>query len=170
MGAVGAEPPSVHGARAVQLRAAQLLTLAADAIQLLGRSAWPMVDVIVRVWVAEQAIMSGLIPAYGWNFELTLAMNEYPIPWLEPRIGALLGIVLQVFGGSCVLLAFATRAGAFATLLLNVATPLYYVPLDVDLFRSMFAAGYVLRGPGRCRWIISSSKACRAAPYHSPRG
>jgi hypothetical protein len=85
--------------------------------------------------------MSGLIPAYGWNFELTLAMNEYPIPWLKPRIGALLGIVLQVFGGSCVLLAFATRAGAFATLLLNVATPLYYVPLDVDLFRSMFAAG-----------------------------
>jgi hypothetical protein len=59
MGAVGAEPPSVHGARAVQLRAAQLLTLAADAIQLLGRSAWPMVDVIVRVWVAEQAIYVG---------------------------------------------------------------------------------------------------------------
>jgi len=82
-----------------QQRAAELFAFFADAIQFLGRTAWPVVDLIVRFWIAMPAIVSGLLMANDWNTALMLAINEYPIPWLAPRTEALLGIVVQLAGG-----------------------------------------------------------------------
>ena len=66
----------------------------ADAIQFLGRTAWPIVDLIVRFWIAKPAIVSGLLLANDWNTALMLAISEYPVSWLDPRTEALLGIIL----------------------------------------------------------------------------
>ena len=83
-----------------QQRAAELFAFFADAIQFLGRTAWPVVDLIVRFWIAMPAIVSGLLMANDWNTALMLAINEYPIPWLDPRTEALLGIVVQLAVGT----------------------------------------------------------------------
>src|ERR1700730_14217911 len=80
-------------------RASELVALIADAIQFLGRTAWPVVDLIVRFWIAMPAIVSSLLLANDWNTALMLAISEYPIPWLDPRTEALLGIILQLAGG-----------------------------------------------------------------------
>lgn len=129
-------------------RAAELFALIADAIQFLGRTAWPVVDLIVRFWIAMPAIVSGLLLANDRNTALMLAISEYPIPWLDPRTEALLGIVLQLAGGFSLLLGLGTRLGALAIVVLNIATQVYYVSLDLDLFRIALAMGYVLRGAG----------------------
>jgi NADH dehydrogenase len=131
-----------------QQRAAELFAFFADAIQFLGRTAWPVVDLIVRFWIAMPAIVSGLLMANDWNTALMLAINEYPIPWLDPRTEALLGIVVQLAGGISLLLGLGTRLGALAIVVLNVATQVYYVTLDLNLFRVALAMGYVFRGPG----------------------
>ena len=60
-----------------QQRAAELFAFFADAIQFLGRTAWPVVDLIVRFWIAMPAIVSGLLMANDWNTALMLAINEY---------------------------------------------------------------------------------------------
>ena len=131
-----------------QQRAAELFAFFADAIQFLGRTAWPVVDLIVRFWIAMPAILSGLLMANDWNTALMLAINEYPIPWLDPRTEALLGIVVQLAGGISLLLGLGTRLGALAIVVLNIATQVYYVTLDLNLFRVALAMGYVFRGPG----------------------
>jgi hypothetical protein len=69
-------------------RAAELFALVADAIQFLGRTAWPVVDLSVRFWIAMPAIVSSLLLASEWNTALTLAVSEYPISWLDPRTEA----------------------------------------------------------------------------------
>src|ERR1700730_554926 len=131
-----------------QQRAAELFAFFADAIQFLGRTAWPVVDLIVRFWIAMPAIVSGLLMANDWNTALMLAINEYPIPWLDPRTEALLGIVVQLAGGISLLLGLGTRLGALAIVVLNIATQVYYVTLDLNLFHVALAMGYVFRGPG----------------------
>jgi uncharacterized membrane protein YphA (DoxX/SURF4 family) len=127
-------------------RAAELVALIADAIQFLGRTAWPIVDLIVRFWIAMPAIVSGLLLANDWDTALMLAISEYPISWLDPTTEALLGIILQLAGGISLLLGLGTRLGALAIVVLNVATQVYYVSLDLNLFRIALALGYVLRG------------------------
>jgi NADH:ubiquinone reductase (H+-translocating) len=142
------DPPARRHVNPTNQRAAEIFALVADVIAFLGRSAWPVVDLVIRFWIAKQAIMSGLLLANDWNTALTLAIHEYPIPWLSPGVEALLGIVLQLAGGASLLLGLGTRLGALAIVVLNVATQVYYVPVDLDLFRIALSVGYVLRGPG----------------------
>ena len=59
-----------------QQRAAELFAFFADAIQFLGRTAWPVVDLIVRFWIAMPAIVSGLLMANDWNTALMLASRR----------------------------------------------------------------------------------------------
>jgi hypothetical protein len=80
------EPPARRRASPTSHRAADLFALVADIIEFLGRSAWPIVDLVIRLWLAKQAIMSGLLLAHDWNTALTLAANEYPVPWLGPGV------------------------------------------------------------------------------------
>jgi NADH dehydrogenase FAD-containing subunit/uncharacterized membrane protein YphA (DoxX/SURF4 family) len=142
------ETPTPRYASPTRHRAAEVFSLVADIIGFLGRTAWPIVDLFIRLWIGKQAILSGLLLANDWNTALTLAANEYPIPWLDPHAEALLGIVLQLGGGAALIIGLGARLGALAIIVLNVATQAYYLPLDVDLFRIALAAGYVLRGPG----------------------
>jgi NADH dehydrogenase len=127
---------------------AEILAWIADTIGFLGRSAWPAVDVLIRVQIAKQTILPGMLLAADRHTAVTLAIHEYPVPWLEPSTEALLGIVLQLGGGFSLLLGLGTRIGGLAVLVLGIATQVYYLRLDANLFLMMFGAGYALRGPG----------------------
>jgi NADH dehydrogenase len=129
-------------------RAAELLSVLADLTGFLGRSAWPVADVVIRWWIARPMIISGLLLAHDWNTALTLAAHEYPISWLDPGTEAALGIFLQLAGGISLVAGLGTRGGALAIVALEIATRVYYVEADLDLFRVALAAGYVLSGPG----------------------
>lgn len=72
-----------------QQRAAELFAFFADAIQFLGRTAWPVVDLIVRFWIAMPAIVSGLLMANDWNTALMLAILFHG--WIqEPKLSSAL--------------------------------------------------------------------------------
>lgn len=131
-----------------QQRGAELFALVADLIGFLGRTAWPVLDIVIRVWISKQAVMSSLLLAHDWHTAVTLAANEYPIGGLDPRTEALLGVILQLAGGTSLVLGLGTRLGALAIVGLSTATQIYYLPLDLSLFRVALAMGYVLRGPG----------------------
>ncbi len=149
-----------RNASSTQRRAAELFALIADATGFLGRTAWPIADLLIRLWIGKQAIVSGLLLANDWNTALTLAVNEYPIPWLDPTSEALLGIILQLLGGISLVLGLGTRFGALAIVVLNLATQVYYVALDLDLFRVALAAAYLFRGPGPFSLDVSARPSC----------
>jgi NADH:ubiquinone reductase (H+-translocating) len=126
----------------------ELLAWVSDTMGFLGRTAWPVVDLLIRVQIAKQTILPGLLLAADRNTALTLAIQEYPVPWLEPRTEALLGVVLQLAGGFSLLLGLGARVGGLAVLALGIVTQVYYLRLDANLFLVMFGMGYALRGPG----------------------
>src|SRR6185295_8460681 len=61
----------------------------------------PLVDLIVRLWVAMVFFKSGLTKIQSWDTTVLLFTNEYHVPLLPPEIAALLGttaeLVLPVF-------------------------------------------------------------------------
>jgi NADH dehydrogenase len=125
-----------------------ILTWAADAVGFLGRTAWPVIDLLIRIQIAKQTVVPGLLLAADWNTALTLATLEYPVPWLDPRTEALLGILLQLGGGVSLLFGLGARIGGLAIVVLGIATQVYYLRLDANLFWVVLGAGYILRGPG----------------------
>ena len=62
---------------------AELLGRVSDTIGFLGRTAWPVVDLFIRIQIAKQTILPGFLLAADWNTALTLATQEYPVPWLD---------------------------------------------------------------------------------------
>jgi hypothetical protein len=51
----------------------------ADSIDFLGRRAWPINDLLIRVWIAKQTLLSGFLMATDWNAAVALATDEYPV-------------------------------------------------------------------------------------------
>jgi NADH:ubiquinone reductase (H+-translocating) len=131
-----------------QKKLARFFTLIASIIDFLGRTAWPVIDLLFRIWLGKQLLIGGILQLTNWDVSLWLATSEYPIPWLDPQWEAVLGIGAQLIGGTALLLGFFTRIGALAVLLLALLTQIYYIKLDVNLFWITLMAAYVLRGPG----------------------
>jgi NADH dehydrogenase len=120
----------------------------ADSIDFLGRTAWPINDLLIRVWIAKQTLLSGFLMATDWDTAVALATDEYPVPWVDPHGAALLGILAQLGGGLSLLLGLGTRFGAMVILGLTAVTHIYYTAIDLNLFWIALMVGYVLRGAG----------------------
>ena len=75
----------------------------AAAIRGAERGAWPVLDLVVRLWLAQVFFVSGVLKAANWENALNLAANEYPVSWLDPVTAAWLGVTIEI--GGAVLLA-----------------------------------------------------------------
>lgn len=131
-----------------QQKIANIFTLVGSTINFLGRTVWPIVDLVFRLWMANKLIVAGLLLLNSWHTAVLLAAEEYPIPGLSPEVEAFLSIAAQLGAGVSLLLGLATRVGALVTLVFALLTQIYYVSLDINLFWIALMAGYVLRGPG----------------------
>ncbi|STY29842.1 NADH dehydrogenase transmembrane protein [Legionella wadsworthii] len=127
---------------------ASLFTVFSNISLFLGKTAWPFIDILFRLWLGNKILIAGLLQAHHWDISLLLAKSEYPVPWLNPEWEALLGILVQIVGGGTLILGLFTRVGAFMILILSVMTQIYYVKLDLNLLLIPLMAGYVLRGAG----------------------
>lgn len=132
----------------IQQKVARIFNGIMAVINFLGRIAWPLVDFAFRVWMANQLLVAGVLMAHNWDSTVLLAAQEYPIPWLHASTEAFLGVSAELVGGLLLLFGLFTRLGALAVLILALATQIYYITLDVNLFWIALMLGYVLRGPG----------------------
>src|SRR5215467_499118 len=67
-------------ANALQQRLSTTLVWLADAIAFLSRTAWPFVDLLIRIWIGERAIVLSLLVAKDWAMAAGMASGSYPIP------------------------------------------------------------------------------------------
>ncbi|HEX9781964.1 MAG TPA: hypothetical protein VGA56_04430, partial [Opitutaceae bacterium] len=56
-----------------------LLALADDLRRFASRSVVPMLDLAVRIWLAQAFFVSGVLKVANWDVALTLAREEYPV-------------------------------------------------------------------------------------------
>jgi len=112
------------------------------------RVAWPVIDLLVRLWLAQVFFVSGTVKLLNWQTALDLAANEYPVRWMSPVVAAYTGVTIELVGPVLLALGLLTRAGAFGMLILALVVQLSYLPFDSQLLWAAWLAWYVVFGAG----------------------
>jgi NADH:ubiquinone reductase (H+-translocating) len=135
-------------ADAVQQRLSTALVWLGDAIAFLSRTAWPLVDLLIRIWIGKGALVLSVLISTDWTTVVRMATGSYPIPDLSLGSTALLSQVYWLAAVSLIL-GLATRVGAAALLAFVVASHIRVSALDLNLFWMALLAYYVLLGADR---------------------
>src|SRR6267142_1079079 len=135
-------------ADALQQRLSTALVWLGDAIAFLSRTAWPLVDLLIRIWIGKSALVLSVLISTDWTTVVRMAEGSYPIPDLSLGSTALLS---QVYWLAAISLIFglATRVGAAVLLALTIASHIRVAALDLNLFWMALLAYYVLLGADR---------------------
>ena len=135
-------------ADATQQRLSTALVWLGDAIAFLSRTAWPLVDLLIRIWIGKGALVLSVLISTDWTTVVRMAAGSYPIPDLSLGPTALLSQVYWLTAVSLIL-GLATRVGAAVLLALTVASHIRVAALDLNLFWMALLAYYVLLGADR---------------------
>src|SRR5712672_1398997 len=135
-------------ADALQQRLSTALVWLGDAIAFLSRTAWPLVDLLIRIWIGKSALVLSVLISTDWTTVVRMAEGAYPIPDLSLGSTALLSQVYWLAAVSLIL-GLATRVGAAVLLALTVASHTRVAALDLNLFWMALLAYYVLLGADR---------------------
>src|SRR5712672_1573017 len=135
-------------ANARQRRVSTALVWLGDAIAFLSRTARPLVDLLIRIWIGKSALALSVLISTDWTTVVRMAEGSYPIPDLSLGSTALLSQVYWLAAVSLIL-GLATRVGAAVLLALTVASHTRVAALDLNLFWMALLAYYVLLGADR---------------------
>ena len=58
---------------ALQQRLSTALVWLADAIAFLGRTVWPLVDLLIRIWIGRQALVLSVLISTDWAMAVSMA-------------------------------------------------------------------------------------------------
>lgn len=120
----------------------------AEIFRIAERSAGPIVDLLIRFWLAGIFFTSAVIKLADWQKALYLSVYEYPVSWLDPVTAAYLGVSVELFGALLLTIGLATRFAALSMLVLSLVIQFNYVALEVNLFWAVLFGWYVARGAG----------------------
>lgn len=128
--------------------AGDLMAGFAGALRILERAFGPLLDLAIRLWLAQAFFVSAVLKIANWDTALFLAENEYPVAWMDPVTAAYLGAGIELFGSVLLAAGLATRFAAVPMLLLSIVIQLNYRALDTHLLWAALFAWYALRGAG----------------------
>jgi NADH dehydrogenase/putative oxidoreductase len=127
---------------------ARLLEGWSEFFRIAGRPAAAILDLMLRLWIAEIFFVSGVLKVANWQTALYLAAHEYPVSWMDPVTAAYLGVSIELLGAVLLALGLATRISALAMLALTLVAQLNYVAVDQQLFWGLFLGWFVVHGAG----------------------
>ena len=81
---------------------ARLLGWMGEAFRLAERSIGPIVDLLIRLRLAQIFFVSGVLKAADFEHAIYLSTHEYPVSWMDPVMAAYLGVAIEL-GGSVLL-------------------------------------------------------------------
>ena len=134
----------------VLARITQFGRLAVAALDFLS----PVVDLAIRLLVANVFFQSGMVKIANWSGTLALFQNEYHVPLLPPAAAAYLGAGAELGLPIFLLLGLGTRAAAIALFVFNIVAVISYPDLsDVGLkdhqYWGLLMLITILHGPGK---------------------
>ena len=119
-----------------------------DGVRIVERAFGPLLDLAVRLWLAQIFFVSGVLKTTTWVTTVLLYTSEHPVPGLDPTTAALLGTGIELV---CpVLLAFGlgTRLAAVPLLLTAAFLQFTYKELTDHLYWMALLGFLIVRGPG----------------------
>jgi len=117
-------------------------------VRILHGLAWPKIELVIRLWLAQIFVVSGVLKLTHWATALDLATNEYPVDWMAPVTAAYVGVSIEVIGGVLLGLGFMTRYAAVPMLILSLVIQFAYLPFDSQLFWAALFGWYAVHGAG----------------------
>jgi putative oxidoreductase len=144
---------TVNSTRA--LNAGQLILAAARRLIMIAEQyAAPVLDLVIRVWVAKAFFLSGLTKIQSWDSTLALFENEYSVPLLPPELAAYMGTFTELFFPVLLVLGLGTRFAAGVLFVFNIIAVISYPDLgEVGLrdhqYWGLLLLIPLLHGPGK---------------------
>ena len=126
-----------------------LMAGVSDAFRVLERAFGTLLDLAIRLWLAQAFFVSGVLKIANWDTALYLSVNEYPVSWLDPVSAAYLGATVELAGSVLLAAGLATRVAAVPMLVLALVIQFNYRALDTHLLWAALFAWIMLRGAGR---------------------
>jgi NADH:quinone reductase (non-electrogenic) len=148
---------------APQQRLATALVWLGDVIAFLSRTGWPLVDLLIRIWIGKPALVLSVLISTDWAMAVSMAAGSYPIPVAGLGSTALLSQVYWLTAVSLIL-GLVTRAGAAVLLALAVASHIRVAALDLNLLWMALLACYVLLGADRLSLDRLLSQGLKSSP------
>ena len=90
----------------------------------------PLVDLGVRLWVANVFFTSGMTKILSWSSTLALFENDYTVPLLPPEIAAYVGTATELTLPVFLVLGLGTRVAAIALFIFNIVAATSYPDLS----------------------------------------
>lgn len=114
----------------------------------------PLIDLGVRLWVANVFWKSGMTKLTSWDSTLNLFANVYEVPVLSPELAATLSTAVELGGAVLLAVGLAGRFGAAALFILNIVAVISYPDLSEVGLKDHYYWGLLLlivllHGPGK---------------------
>ena len=114
----------------------------------------PLLDLIIRVWVARVFWNSGTQKIQSWDSTLELFQWEYSVPFLRYDVAAYLATGFELVAPILLVLGLATRFGALSLFILNFVAAISYPDINIAGIKDHMLWGTMLavtffHGPGR---------------------
>jgi len=114
----------------------------------------PVLDLAIRLWVANAFFKSGLTKIASWDTTIALFENEYAVPLLPPEIAAYLGTAVELGIPVLLVLGVFTRPAAIVLFVFNIIAVISYPDLSEGGLKDHIYWGLLLlvtffHGPGK---------------------
>lgn len=114
----------------------------------------PLLDLTIRLWVANVFFKSGLTKIASWDTTLALFENEYQVPLLPPELAAYLGTATELFIPVLLVLGLVTRPAVLVLFVFNIIAVISYpdlseVGLKDHIYWGLLMLVTLFHGPGK---------------------
>ena len=148
-------------------RLAPLFEAWEDVTSVFERGLGPLVDLAIRLWLAQIFFVSGVLKTTNWDVTVFLYTHEHPVPGLDPPTAAAIGTGIELICPILLAFGLGTRIAAIPLLLTTAFLQLTYKELTDHLYWMALLGFLVLRGPGALSLdhFIAPHLARSAIPY-----
>ncbi|MBK8209893.1 MAG: DoxX family protein [Rhodospirillales bacterium] len=129
----------------------------------------PLLDLFIRIWLAQSFFASGVLKTINWPATVFLYTAEHPVPGVSPAVAAAIGTGFELVCPLLLLIGLFTRAAALPLFAWALFLQLTYAALDAQVYQILLLGLLILRGAGSIsRWTARSRRIFPARRYHSP--
>lgn len=119
----------------------------AGAFRIAGQAAWPVFDLLLRVWLAQAFLMSGVVGMMHVGLSDAIVPKGPLTEWMTPLLHSRSGLSFELVCAVLLAVGLFTQLTSFALLLAALAVAATHTS-DAELFICALIAGYVARGAG----------------------
>lgn len=114
----------------------------------------PLIDLGIRLWVANVFWKSGLTKFASWAGTVTLFTYEYQVPLLSPEVAAALATFIELVFSALLAVGLGTRVTAFVLFVFNFIAVISYPALSEvgvkdHTYWGILLLVTLLHGPGK---------------------